>query len=102
MDGKHFAVTIAPQYWRFDTTDAAPLLQAAQRAGIVLPSSCRNGTCRTCMCKMLSGQVFYRIEWPGLTREEKQEGYILPCVAHAASDLVIDSPAAKKVSPAKS
>lgn len=102
MDGKLFAVTIAPQHWRFDATDAAPLLQAAQRAGIVLPSSCRNGTCRTCMCKMLSGQVFYRIEWPGLTREEKQEGYILPCVAHAALDLVIDSPAAKKVSPAES
>jgi hypothetical protein len=33
--------------------------------------------------------VTYRIEWPGLSAEEKVEGYILPCVAHAASDLTL-------------
>jgi hypothetical protein len=49
---------------------------------------------------MLQGEVTYRIEWPGLLREEKQEGWILPCVAMAASDLVIEAPAARTVTAA--
>lgn len=65
------------------------LLQAALAAGLVMPRSCRNGTCRACMCRLLAGAIRYRIEWPGLLAEEKQEGWILPCVAHAESDLVI-------------
>lgn len=68
---------------------------AAARAGVVLPSSCRNGTCRTCICRVQSGTARHLIEWPGLSLEEKREGYILPCVAVATSDLVIIAPAAK-------
>ncbi|MGZ5819510.1 MAG: 2Fe-2S iron-sulfur cluster-binding protein, partial [Burkholderiaceae bacterium] len=55
-------------------------------------SSCRNGTCRTCMCRLIDGQVSYRIEWPGLSADEKRDGYILPCVAYPESDLVIENP----------
>lgn len=95
----NFTVTLEPQHWHFDASDAMPLMQAARQAGIVLPRSCQNGTCRTCMCKMIAGQVTYRIEWPGLSREEKEEGYILPCVAHAASDVVIEAPAARRETP---
>jgi hypothetical protein len=39
---------------------------------------------------MLDGRVSYQIEWPGVSAEEKAEGYILPCVAIAQSDLVIE------------
>ena len=66
-----------------------PLLHAAARAGIELPSSCRNGSCRTCMCRLVSGRVSYRIQWPGLLPEEKAEGWILPCIAYAETDLVL-------------
>lgn len=65
------------------------LLHAAARAGIDLPSSCRNGTCRTCMCQLVSGDVGYRIRWPGLLPEERAAGWILPCIAYAQSDLVL-------------
>lgn len=65
------------------------LLAAAARAGVEWPSSCRNGTCRTCMCQVVSGHVTYRIQWPGLLPEEKAQGWILPCVAYPASDLVL-------------
>lgn len=85
-----FSVTIEPNGWQFEATDAAPLLAAAERAGLRLPSSCRNGSCRACICRMRAGRVSYRIEWPGLSREEKQDGYILPCVAHAESDLTLE------------
>jgi len=42
------------------------------------------------MCRLLSGTIAYRIEWPGLSAEEKAEGWILPCVAYAQSDLVLE------------
>ena len=73
----------------FEAPASLPLLQAAELAGQSLASSCRNGTCRTCMCQLTSGQVVYRIEWPGLSAEEKQEGFILPCVAYPSSDVML-------------
>lgn len=87
-------VLIQPSGLRFDAPADVPLLRAAQTAGIKLPSSCRNGTCRACMCLMLEGSVVYGIEWPGLSRDEKEEGWILPCVAQAASPLEIQAPGA--------
>jgi ferredoxin len=66
-----------------------PLLVSAQQAGVELLASCRNGTCRACLRRLISGQVRYRIEWPGLSAEEKSQGFILPCVAHPESDLVL-------------
>src|SRR5512140_3352393 len=65
------------------------LLNAAARAGLELPSSCRTGTCRTCMCLLVNGEVSYRTQWPGLMPEERQEGWILLCIAYAKSDLVL-------------
>ena len=67
------------------------LLHAAEVAGLnsVLPSSCRNGTCRTCIAQLVSGQVRYEIEWPGLSAEEMMAGCVLPCVAHPCSDVVL-------------
>ncbi len=69
-----------------------PLLVAAEQAGLLLASSCRNGTCRSCVCQLVSGQVAYRIAWPGLSAEEKAEGCILPCVAYPVSDVVLRLP----------
>ena len=84
---------------RIDGTDISfsapadmPLLQAAElagTAGLTMSSSCRNGTCRTCICQLAEGKVTYRIEWPGLSLDEKREGLILPCVAYPVSDVVI-------------
>jgi ferredoxin len=73
----------------FQAASDQPLLLSAAAAGIDFPTSCRNGTCRTCMQQLLSGRVSYRIEWPGLLAEEKADGWILPCVAHPETDLVI-------------
>jgi len=47
---------------------------------------------------LVSGTVSYTIEWPGVSREEKAEGLILPCVAVAESDLVIEVPEALEIS----
>lgn len=77
---------------RFEIPVDLPILLAAEHAGLSLLSSCRNGTCRTCLCQLRQGTVHYRIAWPGLSPEEKSEGYILPCVAYALSDVLIADP----------
>ncbi len=74
-------------FCEFDQT----ILAAALAHGLAIPSSCRNGTCRTCICRLQSGQVRYQVEWPGLSFDEKQDGFILPCVAIAESDLEISA-----------
>jgi ferredoxin len=90
------SVTILPQQWQFDASPNQLLLLSAARAGITLPSSCRNGTCRTCISRMAAGQVRYLIEWPGLSAEEKRDGYILPCVAYPQSDVTLENQAARR------
>ncbi|MDD2880318.1 MAG: 2Fe-2S iron-sulfur cluster binding domain-containing protein [Rhodoferax sp.] len=78
-----------PDGQQFDAWSNQPLLISLEQGGIDWPSSCRNGTCRTCFGKLESGQVRYEIEWPGLSSEEKEEGYVLPCVAYPCSDLAL-------------
>ncbi|MGN6317685.1 2Fe-2S iron-sulfur cluster-binding protein [Trinickia sp.] len=89
-------VRIEPHGFAFESPASLTLLDAAAAAHVRLPRSCRNGVCRTCMCKLVSGRVSYRVEWPGVSREEKTEGWILPCVATADTDLVIEAPEAER------
>jgi ferredoxin len=91
-----FSVAMSAQGWVFDASPDQPLLLSAAQAGITLPSSCRNGTCRTCISRMTSGQVQYRIEWPGLSAEEKRDGFILPCVAYPQDDIAMENIAARR------
>lgn len=92
-------VTLEPQGWHFEADEALTLVVAAQQAGIRLARSCRNGTCRSCLCRLRSGAVRYTIDWPGLSVDEKAEGLILPCVACAVAPLVIEAPAATLLTP---
>ncbi|MFL9865360.1 2Fe-2S iron-sulfur cluster-binding protein [Paraburkholderia fungorum] len=92
-------VRVEPLGQSFEAPASLTILEAAGFANLRLPRSCRNGTCRTCMCKMTAGRVRYTIEWPGLSREEKAEGYILPCVAIAETDVVLDAPDAAELQP---
>lgn len=69
------------------------VLSAAQAAGVQLARSCRNGTCRACRCRLVRGSAEHTIEWPGLSLEEKVEGWVLPCVLRALSDCVLDTSA---------
>ena len=91
-----FRVELQPLGVAFEAPVGVSLLSAARAAGIVLPSACRNGTCRACLCQLREGRVSYLIAWPGLSAEEKQEGCILPCVAVAESALVIESRLARE------
>jgi ferredoxin len=85
-----FRASIDPSGLRFAAPAGQTLLLSAAAAGLELPNSCRNGTCRSCICRLLTGDVTYRIEWPGVLPEEKAQGFILPCVAFPRSDVVLE------------
>jgi len=89
-----FTARVLPADVQFDVEGDLTLLEAAELGRVQLPSSCRNGTCRTCMCTLVSGEVRYTVEWPGLSAEEKAEGLVLPCVARPLTSVVLNQPAA--------
>ncbi len=83
---------LQPHGWQWPCPAGMSVLEAALAHGVELPSSCRNGTCRACRCRLVAGEVRFRIDWPGLSAEEKAEGWILPCVALARTDLALELP----------
>ena len=89
-----FTVRVLPADLQYDVEGDLTLLEAADMSRVQLPSSCRNGTCRTCICQLVSGEVVYTVEWPGLSAEEKTEGWVLPCVARPVSNVVLNQPTA--------
>jgi ferredoxin len=98
-DAATFHVRLLPSGLRFDAPAGSSVLAAAEAAGIALPNSCRNGTCRTCLCQIVSGSVRYLIDWPGVTREERAAGAVLPCVALATSELTLTATAKRAPAP---
>lgn len=88
------SILIEPAGLAFEAESDQTVMDAALAAGVSLPRSCRNGTCRTCLCRLRSGHIDYRVEWPGVSFDEREDGWILPCVAVALSDLVLDVPGA--------
>ena len=84
-----FIASLEADGQQVDAWTQQPLLVSLEQGGIDWPSSCRNGTCRTCIAQLVLGEVRYDIEWPGLSAEEKVEGSALPCVAFPCSDLVL-------------
>ena len=87
----YFTGKLEPDGTPFDLESDTTVLTAAERAGLRLPSSCRVGTCRTCISLLTAGKIRYQMEWPGLSAEEKAEGYILPCVAYPLSDIQVQT-----------
>lgn len=84
-----FTAKVDAQGLQFDAWSNQPLLVSAEMGSVDWPSSCRNGTCRTCIGRLLSGSVRYEIDWPGLSAEEKLAGLVLPCCAFPCSDVTL-------------
>ena len=87
-----FTVKLEPSGQQCDAWATDTLLDSIEMGGLQWPSSCRNGTCRTCLGHIRSGSVHYQIDWPGLTAEEKAEGCVLPCVAYPNGNVSLQDP----------
>lgn len=62
------------------------ILDAADRAGLELPYSCRSGGCLSCAAKIISG-VVHQSEQYVLEQEHLDDGFVLLCCCHASSDV---------------
>ncbi len=86
-----YRVTLLPQRRSFTAGANESVLNAALRAGINLPHSCKGGSCGLCRGRIESGTVTYPFGRPlGLTAQEQAQGYALLCEAHPTGDLSID------------
>jgi ring-1,2-phenylacetyl-CoA epoxidase subunit PaaE len=74
MDGRRRVFTMH--------TGTESILEAAARAGLDLPFSCRAGVCSTCRTKLVRGEVELAQNY-ALEDWELAQGFILACQAHA-------------------
>ncbi len=66
------------------------ILQTAEKQGVKLPFSCRNGACTSCAVRILSGEVD-QPEAMGISPQLKEQGYALLCVSYPRSDLEVET-----------
>jgi len=83
-----FQVTVQDTAFRFPCEPNESVLDAAQRAGLEIPFSCRKGVCGTCKGRVASGEV-RAFSGDALGEAECAEGQVLFCNARPRSDLVI-------------
>jgi glycine betaine catabolism B len=69
-------------------SSGSTLLELAEKNGVQIPYGCRQGLCGTCATRVLSGNVQMDVE-AGLTAEQKNAGYVLPCVSRAEGTVVV-------------
>jgi len=65
-------------------TRTESILDAAARAGVELPFSCKAGVCSTCRTKLVKGNVELTENY-ALEDWELEQGFILACQAHATT-----------------
>ncbi len=67
------------------------VLDAMLRAGEQVAHSCRSGICRCCMMRAISGTPEAASQ-AGLSPTLRENGFFLPCVCRATSDMVVAKP----------
>ncbi|MTI29413.1 ferredoxin--NADP reductase [Xanthovirga aplysinae] len=82
---REVTVIFDDEEFKFVVEPGKTILETALDLDIDLPFSCQSGLCTACRGKCLSGSVKMD-ETEGLSEEELEEGYVLTCVGHPASD----------------
>jgi ferredoxin len=77
----------------FEVEPGEIVLDAAIRAGAAIPYSCRSGTCRTCISRVLSGRIEHDPDYADallIDADEVADGYRLLCSAFAYTDSALE------------
>ncbi|MFC5742649.1 2Fe-2S iron-sulfur cluster-binding protein [Dyella tabacisoli] len=87
-----FTVTLKTSGRRFAVAPGETVLEAAQRAGIALPYSCRSGVCGSCKAILLEGACGYPRNPPlALSGSSPARHAVLLCQAVPLGDLLIEA-----------
>jgi NAD(P)H-flavin reductase/ferredoxin len=73
-----------------EVAEGESVLEALMRVDAPVLSSCRAGTCGTCLLRVVEGEPTAASQ-RGLKDAWKAQGYFLPCVCHPAGDLRVAS-----------
>jgi CDP-4-dehydro-6-deoxyglucose reductase len=88
-----FTVRLAKSSAQFVVESGETILEAAERAGVLLAFSCRGGTCRSCLTRVLSGCAEHDPEYAdelNIDAGELADHYRLLCSALACSDIELE------------
>lgn len=84
-------IILDDEHTTFDLeTDGDTILNELDSHGVDAPYSCRGGVCSTCKAKVIEGAATMDNNM-SLTDSEIEEGYILTCQAHPATEKVVIS-----------
>lgn len=87
-DDAPFRVTVANNGHVIEVSADRSILEALRDAGEKTVSSCESGTCGTCKCKLIEGEVDHR---DMCLMEDEKPYHIMICVSRAKSgDLVVE------------
>ena len=70
--------------WEGDT-----LLAALLRAGLPFPFSCQTGSCGTCKCQLIAGEVLELEHSEHALSAERARGIVLACRCQVRADVVV-------------
>lgn len=88
-----YRIHLAKMGRAFEAEADETILDAAERAGISLTHSCRSGTCRACITRVVSGCIEHDpdyVDYLSVDADEVAGGYRLLCSSLACSDAVLD------------
>lgn len=85
-----YTVKVEPSGHSFKVEPDETVLAAALRHKYAFPYGCRNGYCGACKGRLVSGEITYAKDVPGLSDDDKAHGMALLCQAKPQSDLVVE------------